>query len=603
MSHTLSDLMKSNNEDEKDEIHLHHNHHDDEKKSPQELWDGYPRIEQPSELSIKLFPHQLVTVYNMEQLERLRKIKYNTNHSFLMTDFGILGDIPGYGKSLSVVSLLLRDKMQWDITKPHQNTEIYTYNQSARLIQREHKKRVKANLLVVSSTLIEQWKDYFAFVKPGNLIIKEVSSKKDVDELTSSSVNECDVIICSSTRYNDLMSQVGGRHIVWKRFIFDEAASTHIPNMRHVSAGFMWFVTATYQQLMMLHGTSAHFMKSFFENISWDILPYFVIRNDIEFVKHSFKMPEVFHNIRVCSNPRLLNVLSNYIDQETKMMISAGDIRGAVARLGGQSAMESNLFEIVSKRQHEKLSQAEFSVSFWKERGIAGQKEVENWEKKVQEIKKNIDELERKYKNILSEDCSICYSELQDPVLLPCCQNIFCGPCIVKWMESNKSCPLCRSNIDIKLLTCIYKNNESVAMKKQSEKNEKDVKEIKTKPKTVLDIVQYGLQEKKKFLIFSMYDESFSIIRRELDDNKIDFVEISGTKAMRDAKLKRFKEGKVNIVFLNSRFNGAGINLEMATDIILYHEMPPAIEEQVIGRALRIGRECNLTIHHLVSQE
>ena len=108
---------------------------------------------------------------------------------------------------------------------------------------------------------------------------------------------------------------------------------------------------------------------------------------------------------------------------------------------------------------------------------------------------------------------------------------------------------------------------------------------------------------KKKFLIFSMYDESFSIIRRELDDNKIDFVEISGTKAMRDTKLRRFKEGKVNIVFLNSRFNGAGINLEMATDIILYHEMPPAIEEQVIGRALRIGRECDLTIHHLVSQE
>ncbi len=80
----------------------------------------------------------------------------------------------------------------------------------------------------------------------------------------------------------------------------------------------------------------------------------------------------------------------------------------------------------------------------------------------------------------------------------------------------------------------------------------------------------------------------------------MDYVEISGSKATRDAKLKRFKDGRVNIVFLNSRFNGAGINLEMATDIILYHEMPSSIEEQVIGRALRIGRKGDVTVHHLV---
>jgi len=53
-------------------------------------------------------------------------------------------------------------------------------------------------------------------------------------------------------------------------------------------------------------------------------------------------------------------------------------------------------------------------------------------------------------------------------------------------------------------------------------------------------------------------------------------------------------------VILNSRFNGAGINLETASDIILYHEMPSAIREQVVGRALRIGREGDLIVHNLV---
>ena len=95
-----------------------------------------------------------------------------------------------------------------------------------------------------------------------------------------------------------------------------------------------------------------------------------------------------------------------------------------------------------------------------------------------------------------------------------------------------------------------------------------------------------------------MYDESFNIIRRALESYNIDFVEICGSKATRDSKLKKFKENKVNVVFLNSKFNGAGINLETSTDIILYHEMPPGIREQVIGRALRIGREKDLVVHN-----
>ena len=69
----------------------------------QALWDSYPRIPQPTDLNIKLFPHQLVSVYNMEQLERTRKVKV-TNTKMYLTDFGILADKPGSGKSLTVVA-------------------------------------------------------------------------------------------------------------------------------------------------------------------------------------------------------------------------------------------------------------------------------------------------------------------------------------------------------------------------------------------------------------------------------------------------------------------------------------------------------------------
>jgi SNF2 family DNA or RNA helicase len=162
---------------------------------------------------------------------------------------------------------------------------------------------------------------------------------------------------------------------------------------------------------------------------------------------------------------------------------------------------------------------------------------------------------------------------------------------------------MCRSPIVIKEL--VYINNEDNKDPNQYKDNidniEKDKKEEKlSKQDKVLQLVVNGLKQNKKFLIFSMYDESFNIIRRVLDNHNIDFVEISGSKATRDSKLKKFKENKINVVFLNSRFNGAGINLENATDIILYHEMPSGIRDQVIGRALRIGRRESLTIHNLI---
>jgi SNF2 family DNA or RNA helicase len=524
----------------------------------------------------------------MEELERVRKIRRSDTCTY-MTNFGILGDIPGYGKSFSIVALLLRDKMLWDISKTHDFFDMNTINSSITMINRSIRKRVRANLILVSSTLIEQWKEYFSYIKDSILKVKEISTLKDMENVDP---NEWDVVIVSSTRYNQFMDKMGS--IVWKRFIFDEAASTHINAMRKVSAGFTWFITATYQALWSVSGTSGHYLKAFMNYLNRDILKYFVIKNSTEFVQDSFVMPAVHHVTHRCLNPSVLSALSNYIDDETRLMIGAGDIRGAIYRMGGGSTSATNLFEIVATRQKEKLESAMFSLNMWKHRDRS-EKEVDFWQKRVNELEKTISELAEKYKTVLSDDCTICYSTINGPVLIPCCQNVFCGSCIFKWLETKKSCPMCRSVVQPKDL--VYIRSES----NEDEKEEK--RPIQEKPlqkqETVRELIKKGVANGKKFLIFSSYDESFYIIRRELDLHRIPFVEMSGTKATRDSKIKKFKEGKVNVVFLNGRFNGAGINLQEATDIILYHEMTPAIRDQVIGRALRIGRSVDLTVHHL----
>jgi SNF2 family DNA or RNA helicase len=50
---------------------------------------------------------------------------------------------------------------------------------------------------------------------------------------------------------------------------------------------------------------------------------------------------------------------------------------------------------------------------------------------------------------------------------------------------------------------------------------------------------------------------------------------------------------------MNARHVGAGINLEAATHVVLYHRMNTELEKQVIGRAVRFERESELKIIHL----
>jgi SNF2 family DNA or RNA helicase len=69
--------------------------------------------------------------------------------------------------------------------------------------------------------------------------------------------------------------------------------------------------------------------------------------------------------------------------------------------------------------------------------------------------------------------------------------------------------------------------------------------------------------------------------------------------ASREKVISDFKEKSLNVLFLNSHESGAGLNLQEATDIIMFHSMSEPMFTQVRGRAYRIGRTLPLTIHHL----
>ena len=436
-------------------------------------------------------------------------------------------------------------------------------------------------------------------------MVKELSASAHFDQFDPVA-HHYDVVLVSSTRYNQLMDQFP--EVVWKRFVFDEAASTHINAMRNVRAGFIWFVSATYHELHHVGGNRTHFMYRFMHQLAQhnhDILNHLVIRNPVGFVQRSFRMPDVSQHTHRCLNPRVMNVLSRYLDAESREMISAGDFRGVIERVGGCVATASNLYELVARRLQERLRSAEFSLQRWLDRGRdqnTNTNEIHTWTQRVESLRQSMAELKDKYRSVLEEDCTICYSPIERPLLVPCCQNVFCAGCVMRWMENHKTCPMCRTDLSVK--DFVYVQSDDEKKNDGDEKTEEKAVAVPERPRqkteVVARLIREGIPQGRKFLVFSGYDASFDRIRSELAVHQIAFVEISGTKATRDSKLRKFREGKVAVVFLNSRFNGAGINLEMATDIILYHEMPPAIHQQVVGRVLRVGRKEDLRIHQLV---
>ena len=47
---------------------------------------------------------------------------------------------------------------------------------------------------------------------------------------------------------------------------------------------------------------------------------------------------------------------------------------------------------------------------------------------------------------------------------------------------------------------------------------------------------------------------------------------------------------------------GAGLNIECATHVVMFHRMSSELENQIIGRAMRLGRKQPLDVVHLLHE-
>ena len=541
-------------------------------------------VSQPENLDISLFPHQLSAIKMLESRESVQEIMYDSN-SIIETNVGVYADITGYGKTLSIIGLILRDKMEWDMKKIYKKICIKSIYGNGIITKKNIQKyeRINCNLIVANQSLVKQWKKEFSHT---NLKIITITRKKQIDFIIPS---DYDVIIISYTMYNTLVTKF--RNISWKRFIFDEPTHTHIPSMRPVVAGFYWFITATPDLLSCFNFRvpSSHFLYFFSAYMHSSLFNKLIVKNKDDFVKLSFNIPQPEHKFYKCYQP-LFNAIRGIVPSFISEMVSAGNIEGAIKTLGGNDT--SNIIELIKKKKEEKLEECNFKIQIYENRDENCGKQLKFWKDKKEVYVRQIEGLNEKFKNILENgQCNICFENFEEPVLLSCCQNLFCGKCILQWLKEHDTCPLCRCNLKVKE-HIIYINNSKI------KREYKKIERKKTKLETIINIISNN--KNKKFIIFSSYCESFNIIRNVLSDNNISYSEIRGQYKTRNRNIDKFKNGKLRVLFLNSKSNGAGINLQEATDIILYHRMSDSFQKQIIGRVNRIGKKGIVKVHHLI---
>lgn len=587
------------------------------------IFDEDDISEQPLGIvNIDLYLHQKLCLQKMKKLEE-QNIIYNENDprvvkeeniTSLHTDFGFLADIPGYGKSLTMLSLILSNP-NLSFKEKQENIQIgngfrYTYSSN-----KEKKQKLLTNLFIVPFITISQWKEYIE--RYTDLSFKIIKTKKDFENYKTY-FNEFECIIVTDTMYENFDAGYISS-IVLSRLILDEADSITIKSATKIGlpdAVFTWFISGTIGNLfdisvkglnyydrkkipMLIKRTLCEFPFSI-ETIKNTV----IVKNSLEFINKTMSIPIIDEKIIVSKDPNLITVIKGLVSEDILKMINAGNEEEAIKILKIETSTETNLSKILTEKLLEELDNLNKQY-FYIESTKGDRKKKEEQLKKIQqnidEYKEKIQILKERLSSKLNEqECQICmedFSSTRTKIMMKCCNSITCSKCIVIQLSEKNTCFLCTTPINESDIFSIQENAIENAIEINNEysiNNDKDEN---------LEILLKKLEFKNqvlKIIIFADNNSCYNIISNKVRSLNIPIFDAKGRI---DSKIENFKNAKqTQILFLNSNFCGEGINLTFCTDIIFWHKMDKNKEQQVIGRGQRLGREQQLRVWKIFNE-
>ena len=120
----------------------------------------------------------------------------------------------------------------------------------------------------------------------------------------------------------------------------------------------------------------------------------------------------------------------------------------------------------------------------------------------------------------------------------------------------------------------------------------------------VTRMIQSAISEDHKILVFSQFVKHLTIISDYLNKNSIDFAYLDGSTKDRQAQVERFQnDDKLKLFLISLKAGGLGLNLTKAEYVFLLDPWwNPAVEQQAIDRAHRIGQENQVFIYKFITK-
>ena len=597
------------------------------------LNENSERINQP-QLKIQLKQHQLALIKKCRELEDSSTKELIIDNINIKTKIGIIGDVVGSGKTLSILGLIQEQKkITTSIPKYFSNPFISYINSSNSTYSNYNNKKFheNTNVIIVPHNIYKQWSStietYTSLTFLG--IYNKKSYEKFIEILSNESFQyfDVDIILISSTKYRDICNHLTNH--AFSRVIIDEADTIKITGFL-IKYNFIWLVTSTYDILcnpngkiyysnsngqvsqyysfhqgytnrIQYKGVSCSLMKQtivYLNNIGDSIRKYLIIKNDDEFIKKAFELKDYVVNILKSNNPLIANVLGSFASDEIMNHINGGDIEGAIEKLNCKKVSEKFLIEAVTKDIEEKIHNKKIELEMKSKMTYSSESAKKE---SLDKIKKKINEFEQKIdgiKNKLNDNniCSICYDSIENKAITMCCNTSFCIECISSWLYQKNSCPFCRAKI----------SNDNICVITDKElKPKKEIEQLPSKMEHLKQLINSkNDNDNFKMLIFSDFQNTFNEIIDFMETYTITYKRVIGTtstinKIIENYKKPNSEQDSIKVLLLNAEYCASGINLENTSDIVIFHSMSKAKTKQIIGRGQRPGRKSILNVWKL----
>jgi SNF2 family DNA or RNA helicase len=534
----------------------------------------------PSTIKTTLYPHQKTLVHGMHRHREKMTRGFLVGNQAINGKVGIVGDPPGSGKTLSMITYLASHTPSRMTSELTTHSSKYFFSHDLHSLSDTN----AAHLIIVPHRLFGQWKQEIE--QHSTLSYVPIETKRIMkSDAVATLIIQRRVVLTTDKCYKHVQAYATTHHIQWDQIVIDEASSIYFHSSDPpLQFQYLWLITNNWIPLIMKN-----------PNVNKSTLFFLrdrvTLHSDLE--RWLLEDTTVHYEGQLSSSAFMKEYVSFYHPERGRMVL-----RNATDDLIKSMNLPSLQYETLQCKPNMSLNSL---TSFY----LARQREPSIRSKQIphlfqalgiefQSISEYKDQQPITKHNLIQrmiddQECAICMEPCEYKTIVKCCYHIFCGKCLLKNALINMKCPTCREGLHVQRIHCLETLSAEERMLSMN------------KMEACLDILRQN--KEGRFIIYSPFTNIYYELMEKIDQMGIKAERIENHLFSLIKTVRNFQQGKTRLLFISNVDMIRGLNLASTTHLIFYHELPVFESKQVLlHSSQRLGRTLPLQILHLHSE-